>query len=120
MNDNKLKALVKEELTDILHEENPEQDHQYAIEAYHNMYKEIHGIRPRGEDFSTMSTEEIEDMTNELSDEYDRQSEMEPQSWGYTDYTSRDPWEDEPPAGLPLKPGEAEDWDQWVDKHGSR
>lgn len=37
-----------------------------AISFYSDTYKEIHNFRPRGKDFSVLSTKEIQDLTDEL------------------------------------------------------
>lgn len=37
-----------------------------AIEAHHNAYKEVHGMRPRHMEYDSMSIDEIEAETEEL------------------------------------------------------
>ena len=41
-------------------------DHYLAVEAYINVYKDEHGIKPRHINFNELTTKEIEDMIDKL------------------------------------------------------
>ena len=45
----------------------PEQQRYELVEAYHNVHKAVYGFRPRGEDLSHMSIDDLAELVRDLS-----------------------------------------------------
>lgn len=72
-----LKSLIREQMEDMGTPIPPEELHDALSGAIYDLYKYVHGVRPRWMNFDEMSVEELEKMHHELTAELDQQAQDE-------------------------------------------
>lgn len=72
-----LKSLIREQVEDMGTPIPPEELHDALSGAIYDLYKYVHGVRPRWMNFDEMSVEELEKMHHELTAELDQQAQDE-------------------------------------------
>jgi len=72
-----LKSLIREQMEDMGTPIPPEELHGALSGAIYDLYKYVHGVRPRWMKFDEMSVEELEKMHHELTAELDQQAQDE-------------------------------------------
>ena len=72
-----IKRLIREEIEDMGTPVPPEELHGALSANIYDLYKYVHGIRPRWIKFDEMSVEELEDMHHRLTAELEQQAQEE-------------------------------------------